>query len=121
MATTDVKADVDHDYIEQYGEHQYLSRLEQAVTEPASRAHASSYEFFMAILTEYVTEYVAEEVNLDVGVRTGRDAGSGGGEEASRCSRSRGTSRRLRKACCLASRTRDRDSGPQRGKLALSD
>ena len=45
VATIDVNADVDYYHIEQYGEHQYLTHLEhEAVTVPASRAHASLYE-----------------------------------------------------------------------------
>merc|ERR1712127_805051 len=52
VATIDVKADVDYYHIEQYGEHQYLSHLEEAVTNPASRAHASLYEFLLAVFTE---------------------------------------------------------------------
>merc|ERR1712146_287298 len=41
VATIDIHADVDYYHIEQYGEHQYLSHLEEAVTNPTSRAHAS--------------------------------------------------------------------------------
>ena len=37
---------------EQHGEHQYLTHMEQAVTDPASRAHASLYEFLLAIFTK---------------------------------------------------------------------
>ena len=52
VATIDIKADVDYYRIEQYGEHQYLTHLEEAVTDSASRAHASLYEFLLAIFTE---------------------------------------------------------------------
>jgi hypothetical protein len=51
VATMDVHADVDCYHIEQYGEHQYLSHLEDAVTNPWSKAHASLYEFLLAIFT----------------------------------------------------------------------
>ena len=52
VATFDIHADVDYYHIEQYGEHQYLSHLEEAVTNPNSRAHASLYEFLLAIFIE---------------------------------------------------------------------
>jgi hypothetical protein len=52
VATIDINADVDYYHIEQYGEHQYLSHLEEAVSNPSSRAHASLYEFLLAIFTE---------------------------------------------------------------------
>merc|ERR1711976_1059718 len=53
VATIDIHADVDYYHIEQYGEHQYLTHLEEAVTNPTSRAHASLYEFLLAIFTEF--------------------------------------------------------------------
>ena len=52
VATIGIGADVDDYHIEQYGEQQYLTHLEQAVTDPASRAHASLYGFLLAIFTE---------------------------------------------------------------------
>jgi len=52
VATIDMKAEVDFYHVEQYGEHQTLVFLEQAVTDPNSRAHASLYEFLLAIFTE---------------------------------------------------------------------
>ena len=52
VATIESGTDVDHGYSEQHGEHQYLTHLEQAVTDPASRAHASLHEFLLAIVSE---------------------------------------------------------------------
>ena len=52
VATSDIAADVNYYHREQYCEHQYLTHLEQAVTDPASRAHASLYEFLFAVFTE---------------------------------------------------------------------
>ena len=52
VATIDVYADVNYYHIEQYGEHQYLSHLEEAVMNPSPCAHASLYEFLLAIFTE---------------------------------------------------------------------
>jgi len=53
VATIESGTDVDHCYFEQHGEHQYLTHMEQAVTDPASRAHASLYEFLLAIFTKF--------------------------------------------------------------------
>jgi len=52
VATIDVYADVNYYHIEQYGEHQYLSHLEEAVMNPSPCAHASLCEFLLAIFTE---------------------------------------------------------------------
>ena len=53
--TIDTKSEVDFYHVEQYGEAQLLAYLEVAVTDPNSRAHASLYEFLLAIFTEVDT------------------------------------------------------------------